>query len=75
MTDNISSSQDRTVRLQPLLTVEDLEQLLRVHRRTIARMCKRGELPRPLKIGGGNRWRVEAIEEALDRLSDAKGRN
>ena len=55
--------------LEPLLTGEDLGRLLCVHPRTIARMCKRGELPAPLKIGGQNRWKVEAIQQALDRLT------
>jgi hypothetical protein len=60
--------------LEPLLTGEDLGRLLRVHPRTIGRMCKRGELPAPLKIGGQNRWKVEAIQQALDRLaSDESG--
>jgi hypothetical protein len=32
-----------------LLTVEDLERLLQVDRRTVARLCQRGQLPSPLK--------------------------
>jgi predicted DNA-binding transcriptional regulator AlpA len=55
--------------LEPLLTTEDLGRLLRVHARSIARMCKRGELPLPLKIGGQNRWKAETIEQALDRFA------
>ena len=54
--------------LQPLLTVEDLEQMLRVDRRTIARLCKKGQLPPPLKLGGSNRWRVKDIAEAIEQL-------
>jgi predicted DNA-binding transcriptional regulator AlpA len=54
--------------LQPLLTVEDLERVLRVDRRTIARLCKKGQLPPPLKLGGSNRWRVEDIAEAIEQL-------
>ena len=54
--------------LEPLLTVEDLEQMLRVDRRTIARLCKKGQLPSPLKLGGSNRWRVKDIEDALELL-------
>jgi predicted DNA-binding transcriptional regulator AlpA len=66
MTANHPNDCPGAARLEPLLTVADLERLLRVHRRTIARMCKRGELPRPLKIGGSNRWKLSQIEEALD---------
>ena len=51
--------------LEPLLTVKDLGHLLRVHPRTISRMCQRGELPLPLKVGGQNRWRVQDIEKIL----------
>ena len=54
--------------LEQLLTVEDLERMLRVDRRTIARLCKKGQLPPPLKLGGGNRWQVQDIEEALELL-------
>ena len=46
--------------LEPLLTVEDLERMLRVDRRTIARLCKKGQLPTPLKLGGSNRRCVRA---------------
>src|SRR3954469_24554756 len=52
-----------------LLTVEDLERLLQVDRRTVARLCQRGQLPAPLKLGKGNRWRAEEIADALDRLA------
>ena len=54
--------------LEPLLIVEDLERILRVDRRTIARLCKKGQLPPPLKLGGSNRWRVKDIEDALEVL-------
>jgi predicted DNA-binding transcriptional regulator AlpA len=57
-----------------LLTVEDLEHMLQVDRRTIARLCKRGQLPDPLKLGGGHRWRAEEVAEALDHLAcDRRG--
>jgi predicted DNA-binding transcriptional regulator AlpA len=51
--------------LEPLLTVADLERLLRVDRRTVRRLWQRGQLPRPLKLGGGNRWRRRDIEPLL----------
>jgi predicted DNA-binding transcriptional regulator AlpA len=66
MTMNYNDEATSTV--QPLLTVEDLERMLRIDRRTVARLCKRGQLPQPLKIGGGNRWRIEDISETLDSL-------
>ena len=54
--------------LEPLLTVEDLERLLRVNRRTVARLCQRGQLPKPMKLGGSNRWKAEEIAETLEQL-------
>ena len=54
---------------EPLLTADDLERLLQVDRRTISRLCKRGQLPQPLKLGGGNRWKAEEVADALDRLA------
>ena len=54
--------------LEPLLTIEDLERLLRVNRRTVARLCQRGRLPKPLKLGGSNRWRAEEIADAIEAL-------
>jgi predicted DNA-binding transcriptional regulator AlpA len=67
MTTKVKDAVERAP-LQPLLTVEDLERLLRVDRRTVARLCKRGQLPVPLKLGGSNRWRAEDITKALNRL-------
>jgi predicted DNA-binding transcriptional regulator AlpA len=58
--------------LEPLLTNEDLERLLRIDRRTVRRLCKRGQLPLPLKLGGGNRWRTEDVSEAIDLLASAR---
>lgn len=55
--------------LAPLFTTSDLEELLKVDRRTVARLVKRGELPMPMKLGGSNRWRPEDISAAIDRLS------
>jgi predicted DNA-binding transcriptional regulator AlpA len=60
--------------LEPLLTVDDLERLLRVDRRTIARLCKRGQFPAPLKLGGSNRWKAEDVADAIDVLASERRR-
>jgi predicted DNA-binding transcriptional regulator AlpA len=60
--------------LEPLLTVEDLERLLRVDRRTVRRLWKKGQLPAPCKLGGSNRWRAEEIVDALDVLAGRRNR-
>jgi predicted DNA-binding transcriptional regulator AlpA len=52
--------------LEPLLTIADLERILRVSRRTVSRLCKNGKLPRPLKVGGSQRWRARDIAQVLD---------
>jgi len=59
--------------LAPLLTVEDLERMLRVGRRTVSRLCKRGQLPLPLKVGGQNRWRPDEVNAAINAMSVTRG--
>ena len=66
--------QAATKLFQPLLTVSDLEALLKVKRETVKNLVKRGELPMPIKLGGSNRWRPEEISATLDRLSRRVGR-
>ncbi len=53
---------------QPLLTMHDLERLLRLTRRTITRLCAAGKFPPPLKVGRSNRWRMEDIA-SLERAT------
>jgi predicted DNA-binding transcriptional regulator AlpA len=65
MTTTITDSTEHVV-LEPLLTLKDLERLLRVNERTIYRLCERGQLPRPLKVGAGNRWRAQDIANLID---------
>lgn len=52
--------------MQSLLTIDDLERLLKLHRRTIARLCAAGRFPRPVKIGSSNRWKREDVERVLN---------
>ena len=53
----------------PLLTIQDLETIFRVDKRTIARWWSNGIIPHPIKVGGSNRWRVEDISLAIDQLN------
>jgi predicted DNA-binding transcriptional regulator AlpA len=66
---NMKGDAART-QMDPLLTVEDLERLLRVDRRTLSRLWKSGRFPKPLKLGGSNRWRAEDVARAIDRLGE-----
>ena len=52
---------------QSLFTIEDLERLFKLHRRTISRLCGSGQFPRPIKIGSSNRWRREDVESVISR--------
>lgn len=59
--ENVQSSLTR------LLAVRDLEKLLLVDRRTVYRMCELGQLPRPFKIGGANRWKADAVLQVIEK--------
>lgn len=59
----------RETHVFPLLTIKDLEHLLRLHRRTIARLCAAGRLPPPMKIGGSRRWKAEEVYGMLERTA------
>jgi predicted DNA-binding transcriptional regulator AlpA len=59
---------------EPLLTVEDLERMLKVDRRTVTRLWKRGHLPPPLKLGHGNRWLADEVHEAIERRAGERRR-
>jgi predicted DNA-binding transcriptional regulator AlpA len=58
--------------LEQLLNVADLERLLRVDRRTVRRLWQRGQLPRPIKVGGGNRWKSAEVADALGLLGSER---
>ena len=46
---------------EALLTGRDLEALLKLSARTIARLVVSGALPRPIVLGGSRRWRARDI--------------
>jgi predicted DNA-binding transcriptional regulator AlpA len=62
------TGQAAPVPLEPLLTMSDLERLLRVDKRTVYRLCRRGLIPPPFKLGGQNRWMPGDIAGALERM-------
>ena len=53
--------------IRPLLTLSDLENLLKLHRRTIKRLCRAGKFPQPMKVGGSSRWKAEDIDQLLSK--------
>lgn len=52
--------------LEPLLTSDDLAQLLRVSRRTIEAWAYRGTGPRITKVGRARRYRPSDVRSYLD---------
>jgi excisionase family DNA binding protein len=65
MTTTTTKTDAARTELEPLLTIEDLERLLRVDKRTIRRLWERGEIPAPMKIGHANRWRMKDLKQIL----------
>ena len=59
--------------LEPLLTVGDLARLLRVDPRTVRRLWEKGQLPKPLKVGGQNRWKEKDVAAAVERMRRQAG--
>ena len=61
--------------LEPLLTSSEVQRLLRINVTTLQRLCKQRRLPKPLKIGGSNRWRVRDIRAVLEGRNDWREEN
>jgi predicted DNA-binding transcriptional regulator AlpA len=49
-----------------LLTVKDVSYILGVSTRTVWRRVSAGEMPKPIQVGGGSRWRRVDIERWLN---------
>ena len=54
-----------------MVTVAEVADLLQVTPQTVYNLIHRGEIPRPLKIGGATRWRLADIERWLEARSRA----
>jgi excisionase family DNA binding protein len=54
--------------LEGLLDVEDVAALVNASARTVYRMVKSGQMPRPIKIGKLNRWRRQDVLKCIDKL-------
>lgn len=53
--------------LEPMADIATVEATLGVSRSTIARMCDRGEFPRPIRVGRQRRWRIDDIRAWMSR--------
>lgn len=61
----------RTSTWVQLITAQNVADLLSVHRATVWRWAKDGMIPKPIRIGGRTRWRLEEIEALVKDLSEA----
>ena len=64
----MSMTAEKHVSESQLLTAEQVARLLAVSVKTVRRMTRRGELPRPVRIGRQVRWRLADIERFIKRL-------
>ena len=53
-----------------MLTIQEVAKVLAVSVMTIYRMMRRGEFPRPLKIGKCSRWKRETVDAWLNEKED-----
>lgn len=64
-------SDESTVSQSPLnsqlLTVDEIAALIKVSNRTVWRLRSSGQLPEPIRVGGGVRWRQFDINEWITR--------
>lgn len=54
-----------------LMTVEAVAAMLAVSTRQIYRLADSGKIPRPVKLGGSNRWDREVIENWIKDICPA----
>ena len=54
-----------------LMTVEAVAAMLAVSSRHIYRLADSGKMPRPVKLGGSNRWDREVIENWIREICPA----
>lgn len=52
---------------RPLLKPDEVAQWLSISPRTLWRKVSKGEIPKPVRVGGSTRWRADVIESWLER--------
>jgi len=57
---------------RPLMTLTEVKTRLSIGQSTVYDLVKRGELPKPLKIGAAARWLPEDIERFLEERKAAR---
>lgn len=51
-----------------MLTVNDLMAMFNIKRTAVYGLVERGEIPKPLKVGGSSRWLPDEIDAAIDAM-------
>lgn len=54
-------------RLPQMITVNELAATLGMSKRTIWRLLASGQIPEPVRVGGGTRWRLDEIRNWIDQ--------
>lgn len=55
-----------TARPIPLLTIDQVAELLNVSRRTVQRLAATGKLPNAIRIGSSVRWRCDVVQAWIE---------
>ena len=55
-----------------LISVKEAAKLMAISRRTLERLVSAGDLPRPLKIGGCSRFRINDITGYIEKMEVVK---
>lgn len=50
-----------------LISAEDLARMLGVSKRTLWRLLSAQRMPRPVRLGGSTRWRLDVIRAWIER--------
>jgi predicted DNA-binding transcriptional regulator AlpA len=69
---NGAASPASNLHAHQLINARQLMTLLPVSRMTIWRLEKQGRVPRHIRIGGRNYWRLSEITESISKLSEPK---
>ena len=63
MLDRLSLNRPEGAGQPLLLNVADVAALLNVSTRSVWRMCRLGQCPEPVRVGGSTRWRTCDLQE------------
>jgi predicted DNA-binding transcriptional regulator AlpA len=59
-------------KIEELMTLKDVMQLVKLSRSTITRMLKAGKFPKPLEFSRKLYWKREQLDDFLKNLNERK---